>query len=85
MRPVLFELFGVELPSFAVFMVLGFCTALYVVFRQVPRTPIPAAQGGSVRHQQLLSVGRLVVHRDTHIIKSTDNGFNRFGVDHIVG
>ncbi len=51
MRPVLFELFGVEVPSFAVFMALGFCTALYVVFRQVPRTPIPAAQGGLSRPQ----------------------------------
>ncbi|MFO0723160.1 MAG: prolipoprotein diacylglyceryl transferase [Myxococcota bacterium] len=51
MRPVLLEAFGVELPSFAVMMTLGFVVALYVVFRQVGRDGVPEASGGLSRPQ----------------------------------
>jgi len=43
MRPVLFELFGVEVASYAAFMAVGYIAALWVVMRQTRRAPPPRA------------------------------------------
>ena len=43
MRPVLFELFGVEVASYAASMALGYVAALWVVMRQTRRAPSPGA------------------------------------------
>ncbi len=51
MMPTLFTLFGWGVPSYAVFMALGFVLAYFVVMRQVGRSSVPAAEGGLEKRQ----------------------------------
>lgn len=43
MRPILFELLGVEVASYAALMAVGYVAALWVVMRQTRRVPPPSA------------------------------------------
>lgn len=61
MRPILFEMFGVAVPAYAAFMVLGFLAALLVVLYVAPRGRDHAAVAGGLDRPQALDLYLVMV------------------------